>query len=89
MRSMAISHSMRRHASIAYCIRSITLHQNDDYQLLYLNSKPVFWKILIRHIRNNFLKSIQIQIIANKTVLCKDGSGNWEKANCNYMQAFR
>ena len=41
MRSMAISHSMRRHASIAYCIRSQPLHQNDDYQLLYLNSKPV------------------------------------------------
>ena len=35
------------------------------------------------------LQSIQIQIIANKTVLCKDGSGNWEKANCNYMQTFR
>ena len=41
MRSMAISHSMRRHAGIAYCIRSQPLHQNDDYQLLYLNSKPV------------------------------------------------
>ena len=41
MRSMAISHSMRQHASIAYCIRSQPLYQNDDYQLLHLNDNPV------------------------------------------------
>ena len=37
MRSMAISHSMRHHASIAKCIRSQPLYQNDDYYLLHLN----------------------------------------------------
>ena len=41
MRSMAISNSMRHHASIAYCIRSQPLYQNDDYQLLHLNDNPV------------------------------------------------
>ena len=40
MRSMAMSHSMRQHDSIAYFIRSQPLFQNDDYQLLCLNNKP-------------------------------------------------
>ena len=41
MRSMAISHSMRHHTNITYCIRSQPLYQNDDYQLLHLNDNPV------------------------------------------------
>ena len=45
MRSMAISHSMRHHASIANCIRSQHLYQNDDYQLLHLNDNPVLPRV--------------------------------------------
>ena len=57
MRSMAISHSMRHHTNITYCIRSQPLYQNDDYQLLYLNNMHIFtwsFSIVLPRVYNSF-----------------------------------